>query len=346
MKRTALLSLVILFVLAVTSIYEGCKKSDSGPTEPGQSSIQANGTMTPLSRTQAQGTLFVNDADGNAVVGLTSSNITVRLRWGTALVAVTDSLAGQAVLQTVSSSGRNIAAAMTMDYSGSMYAGPYDSVALKYKRILNMESAVKTFVNAMGTNDKMEIVKFGSYNAINVIQAFTSSKTLLLRAADTLSFDRNNTALYGSIVQSILDAKGQSSTSYARAVVAFTDGGENDSQVTRDSLFRAARRNGIPVYTVGLLDSVYHTTPPGGYSEEKDLVQIADSTGGFYFYAPSGTQLAQIYQRISGQLSNSYQVTIVWPSTGLPLTGTVVTVVITVTYNGVVATFTRQYSIP
>ena len=41
--------------------------------------------------------------------------------------------------------------------------------------------------------------------------------SLLLRAADTLSFDRNNTALYGSIVQSILDAKGQSSTSYARA---------------------------------------------------------------------------------------------------------------------------------
>jgi hypothetical protein len=346
MKRTALLSLVILLVLTGTLIYEGCKKSDSGPTEPGQSSILANGTMAPLSRTQAQGTLFVNDADGNAVIGLTSSNIAVRLRWGTALVAVTDSLAGQAVLQTVSASGRSIAVAMTMDYSGSMYAGAYDSTAKKYVRIVSMESAVKTFVNAMGTTDKMEIIKFGSHDQVNVIQAFTSSKSLLLRAADTLSGSRGNTALYGSIVQSILDGCGQSSTSYARAVVAFTDGGENDSYVTRDSLFRASRRNGIPVYTVGLLDSMYHTTPAGGYSEEKDLVQIADSTGGFYFYAPNGTQLTQIYQRISGQLSNAYQVTIIWPSAGLPATGTAVTVVITVNYGGLVATFTRQYTMP
>jgi hypothetical protein len=54
--------------------------------------------------------------------------------------------------------------------------------------------------------------------------------------------------------------------------------------------------------------------------------------------------LTQIYQRISGQLSNAYQITIVWPSTGLPAAGTVVTVVITVTYQGVTSTFTRQFT--
>ncbi len=233
-----------------------------------------------------------------------------------------------------------------MDYSGSMFVGTYDSTAKRYARIRDMETAVKTFINAMGTSDRAEIIKFGSNTAINVVQTFTSDKALLRKAADTLSFDRNYTALYSSIVRGLIDATSQSSSSYARAVIAFTDGGENDSTVPRDSIFRASRRNAIPVYTVGLLDSVYHSTPPGLYSSENDLVQIADSTGGFYFYAPNAAQLAQVYQRISGQLSNAYAITINWPSTGLPPAGTQITVVITITFEGFTSTFTRTYTMP
>ncbi len=211
-----------------------------------------------------------------------------------------------------------------------------------------MESAVKTFVTAMGTQDRAEIIKFGSLSSINVVQSFTSDKALLTKAADTLSFDRGLTALYSSIVRGVLDASTQSSSSFARAVVAFTDGGENDSNVPRDSIFRASRRNAIPVYTVGLIDSIYHTVPPGQqtYSPERDLVQIADSTGGFYFYAPNAAQLVQIYQRISGQLSNAYTITINWPGTTLPPAGTLVTVTITIQYGGFTSTFTRTYTMP
>ena len=89
--------------------------------------------------------------------------------------------------------------------------------------------------------------------------------------------------------------------------------------MTRGELFKAARDKGIPVFTIGLIDSAYHSTPPGLYSgSEYDLVKIADTTGGFYFYAPSASQLAQIYTQVSGQLSNAMQMTVNWPSTGLP----------------------------
>lgn len=347
MKRTVLLFLLLVLIATVAVFYNGCKKDDSGPTEPGTTAIIANGTLAPLSRTQAQGTLFVNDPDGNPISGLTAANVSARLRWGTGKVNVSDSVLGQVVLQTLTQAGKNIAVALTMDYSGSMFVGVYDSTAKRYRRILDMESAVKAFVTAMGAADKAEIIKFGDLAQVSVVQAFTSDKVLLRRAADTLSINRNLTALYSSIMRGILDATTQSSSSYARAVIAFTDGGENDSNILRDSLFRASRRNAIPVYTVGLIDSIYHTNPPGGYAgAERDLVQIADSTGGFYFYAPNATQLSQIYQRISGQLSNAYQISIVWPSAGLPVAGTLVTVVITVNYNGLISTFTRQYSIP
>jgi VWFA-related protein len=336
-----ILAVVIVGLLATTG---GCKKDDS-PTDSGApSTISANGTLAPTSRTQAQGTLFVSDQDGNPITGLTAANVTASMRWGVAKVSVADSVVGTIILQTLSQSGKNIAAAMTMDYSGSMYSGAIDSVSMRYLRIKNMESAVKTFVSAMGTQDRAEIIKFGSYNAINVVQPFTSDKALLTRAADTLSFDRGNTALYSSIVRGVLDGSALSSSSYARAVIAFTDGGENDSSVPRDSIFRSSRRNAIPVYTVGLLDSAYHSTPPGNYYSERDLVEIADSTGGFYFYAPNAAGLVQIYTRISGQLSNAYTVVVNWPGTGLPPAGTFVTVTITVKYGSLTSTFIRTFT--
>lgn len=342
-----------VFVLAVLAVgllltYTGCSTDDDSTGSGAATTISANGTLAPTSRTQAQGTLFVADQDGNPVTGLTAANVAAKMYWGTPKVAVLDSVTGAIILQTLSQSGKNIAVAMTMDYSGSMYVGPYDSVAKRRERIRDMESAVKTFVTAMGTQDRAEIIKFGSLSAINVVQTFTSDKALLTRAADTLSFDRGLTALYSSIVRGVNDASTQSSSSFARAVVAFTDGGENDSDVPRDSIFRASRRHAIPVYTVGLLDSIYHTVPPGQqtYSPERDLVQIADSTGGFYFYAPNAAQLVQIYQRISGQLSNAYTITINWPGTGLPPAGTLVSVTITVSHSGMTSTFTRTYTMP
>lgn len=348
MKKHWYLVVLAVLVLGLALSTGGCK-SDDGPTDPaGPTQLNANGTLAPTSRTQAQGTLFVSDQDGNAITGLTAANVAASMRWGTAKVSAADSLTGAIILQTLSQSGKNIAAAMTMDYSGSMYVGDRDPATNKYRRILDMEGAVKTFVTAMGTNDRAEIIKFGSLSSINVVQTFTSDKTLLTKAADTLSFDRGSTALYSSIVRGVLDASGQSSSSFARAVVAFTDGGENDSNIGLDSLFRASRRNAIPVYTIGLLDSAYHTNPPGQmlYSPERDLVQIADSTGGFYFYAPNAAQLVQIYQRISGQLSNAYAIVVNWPSTGLPPSGTLVSVTITVRYGTLTSTFVRTYTMP
>lgn len=339
MKNLWSVLLISALIIGLVIFTGGCKKDDSGPSGPSMTAVSANGTLAPTSRTGASGTLFVTDQDGNAITGLAASNVTARIRWGTA-----DSLSGSITIQTMSQSGKNIAAALTMDYSGSMYYGPIDNASGRYVRIKDMETAVKTFVTAMGSQDRAEIIKFGSNTDINVVQAFTSDKTLLARAADTLSFDRGSTALYSSIVRGVLDASTQSSSSYARAVIAFTDGGENDSPMSRDSIFRASRRNAIPVYTVGLLDSSYHSTPPGAYSDERDLVQIADSTGGFYFYAPNASQLLQIYQRISGQLTNAYTITITWPSTGLPVAGTQVTVTIRITYQGFTSTFVRTYT--
>ena len=345
--KKLLTSFSILAIIIGMLMIAGCKK-DENPVAAKPSVITqvvANGSLAPTSRTQAQGTLLVADQSGNPITGLTSQNISARLVWGLAKVSAGDSIVGTIVIQSLSQSGKNIAVSMTMDYSGSMYSGTYNTPLSQYQRILDMETGVKTFVNAIGTNDVCEIIKFDDY--VYVVQPFTSSKQALLHAVDSVLNLGGSTALFQSIYQGIMDVAAKSASSYARAVVAFTDGGENASSIGLDSLLQTARSNAIPVYTIGLLDSMYHSTPPGQNStDEENLVQIADSTGGFYFYAPNATQLQQIYNSISGQLSNAYTVTITWPSASLPPTGTSVTAVITVSYNGLTSVFSRTYTMP
>jgi VWFA-related protein len=345
--KKLLSSFSMLVIIIGILMIAGCDKTSTPcPVCPGSNNtsvtqIVANGSLASTSRTQAQGTMVIADQSGNAITGLTSQNISVQLTWGSTV----NSVVGTVVIQSLAQSGKNIAVATTMDYSGSMYAGTYNSSSSQYQRILDMESGVKTFVNALKTNDVCEIVKFDDY--VYVVQPFTSSKQTLLHAVDSVLSLGGNTALYQSIYTGIQDVAGKSASSYARAVVAFTDGGENSSSIDMATLLQTARSNAIPVYTIGLLDSTLHSTPPGQKStQERTLVQIADSTGGFYFYAPNATQLTQIYNSISGQLSNAYTVTITWPSTSLPSTGTLVTAVITVNYNGLTSVYRQTYSMP
>ncbi|MGA9120515.1 MAG: VWA domain-containing protein [Bacteroidota bacterium] len=343
-------STVVLLVPLLTFAFllQSCKKSDSSPTGPSTtvSQLKANGTMTPLSRTTVQGTVFVTDQDGAPVTGLTSSNFTAKLLYGPGVPKLTaDSIVGTILVQNTTQSGKKVAVAMTMDYSGTMFAGPYDNTAQQYNRILDMESGVKSFVNSLAVGDIAEIIKFGS--DVDFVFPFTSSKPALLLAVDSSSFDRGSTALYSSIYTGLQDAGAQSASTYARAVVAFTDGGENNSSVTRSDVFAEAQLVGVPVYTVGLIDSADHSDPPGRNSlAELDLVEIADTTGGLYYFSPNATELAQIYQQISGAISNSVQVTVTWPSTNLPESGTTVQVVMTVTYNGISTQFIRTYTMP
>lgn len=333
----ALIRAALLSALLLTLLLPACKKDDSSPVGPGTSvtELKANATLMAISRTQVQGTVFVTDQRGEPITGLSTSNFSAKLFYGAGIGKINaDSLNGTVSVQTVSQAGKKIAVALTMDYSGSMFMGTYDTATQKYSRILDMENGVKAFVNQMTTGDILELIKFGS--TVDFVFPFSSSRSLLTAAVDSASFDRGLTALYSSIYKGLQDASVQSSTTYARAVIAFTDGGENASTETEADVFGLAASSQIPVYTIGLIDSIAHSDPPGLNSyQEEDLVRIADTTGGLYYYAPSAAQLAQVYQQISGTLSNATQVTITWPTSGLPAAGTTVQVVITVTYNGV-----------
>jgi hypothetical protein len=318
------LILVVMFVY----LY-GCNKDSSPVSSTGQTvtKINSNGSIVPTSHSSANGSMFVTDQDGNPINGLTASNVTAQLRWGTD--SPNDSgVSGIITLTSNNTTGSNVAGAITMDYSGSMYQNQLDC----------MENGVMAYINAMKSADLTEIVKFASIT--NVVQGFTSDKNLL-RNADTSYWNGTggSTQLYQSIYQGTNDVKLQPST-LVRTVVAFTDGGENYSTVTKAQMISNALSSGIPIYTVFL----YSDTSNSYYI---DMKNIADTTGGFNFWVKpdSCSNLSQIYSKISGQLVGSYNLSINWQGT-LPATGTVVRATITTTYSGFSSSFTRSYIIP
>lgn len=320
--------LKLCFILLVTSlVFYSCKDDSVSTLEEQVTGLHTNGTIVPTSHSQVQGTMFITDQDGNTINGITNSNVSATLTWGTLNPLDSNSNGNVTIVQ--GSSSKNVAAGVTMDYSGSMGSD----------QITCMENACTTYVNNMGSSDITEIIKFST--DVEVVQAFTSNKTDLNNAIlASWSGAGNSTALYQSIYKATEDVVPQPGNQFIKAVIAFTDGMENASSVTRDQMISQALTNGIPVYTVGLLYFPSST-------EAADLQNIADTTGAFYFYShpDSCTNLNNIYTTISGQLAGAYSITIDWQGT-LPNAGTVVTATITTTYNSLTSSFSRSYLIP
>ena len=175
--------------------------------------------------------------------------------------------------------------AFAMDYSGSMSG----------QAIYDMEAAVRSFVDLMNADDEGAIFKFAK--DVLKYQGFTSEKSLLYAAINAgFSGNTGSTKLYDAIIMCVSEAIAQQGR---KAVIALTDGEDNDSNHSLNDAIIHAQNYNIPIFTIGLGGSVNSTV----------LNQIASSTGGQYYYAPSSSDLQAIYAQIANILANQYRVT-------------------------------------
>ena len=316
--------LILISITTVVICLSKCSTNDDA-VNPDNNEITANGTITPVNRTQVQGNMFVTDRNGNPIQGLDASNIVARLRWNTADNGM-DSVDG--IVALTPTTNKHLAAALTMDYSPSMQPP-----------LINcMQNGVKVFINRMDTFDLGEIIKFS--DEVVVMQPLTNNKALLLQAVDTNIDLGQGSSLYQSMYQGIIDVKYESFEEYVRTVITFTDGGDSTSYISREDMIDEALAYGVPIFNVGLLSD------PNS-QESLDLKQIADTTGGFYYRVSPDTCIALItlYHRINAQLNNSYNLSITWPEP-LPTQGTIVRAIIIINYNNFIFRFTKAYILP
>lgn len=290
----------------VSAVLSGC--AFKSPMDPnigvGSGDLAVNTgdrTTTAIEATHSQVStqgvfLSVRDQEGNAL----GSN------WfnsGNLQVAYNDTVipAGSITVTTASGSGQSISSSLVLDYSGSMSS----------QNVMDMETGATSFVNNMQSADRGEVIKFAS--DVHVVQGYTSDKSALRSAITATTTDRGSTSLYDGIEQGLQDTRNESGQ---LAIVAFTDGGDNDSVATQTSIIANARSFGIPIFTVGL-----------GSASTSSLQSIATQTNGQYYYAPDSAQLAAIYQQIANIFNNTLIIS--WPSFS-PVSGD--RIVVTVTY--------------
>lgn len=161
----------------------------------------------------------------------------------------------------------SLSVAMAMDYSRSME--PQD--------ISNMEEAAHTLVDHMKKNDQGAILKFDQN--VNVVQDFTSNKTLLREAVNS-THNNWGTSLYDAIYLSVDVTKERLGR---KIIIVFTDGDDFSSSHSLNETIEHAVNNGIPIYTIGL-----------GNANESILNWIANETGGEYHYTPTSSELRNL----------------------------------------------------
>jgi Ca-activated chloride channel homolog len=289
--RKALKLFLIVTLLTVVFI-TACNKDDDQPK------VKVDGIDVTIPRILLKDgkiTMFISvtDLKGNPIPDLSKANIMIEsIKDGqTTLISGYN-------LYSSTSTPTPIAAAVTMDYSGSMY---WDTLSIPA-----MEDAVKTFIALKGLTDKLEIIKFS--NNVHVVQTFTADTILLYAAVDSVLYLGGSTAFYASCLTGLVDADNEvaNTTGVLPAVVGFTDGVNNEAPMLPDTVISLALQLQIPIYTVGY--------GAFNYIDSTTLQLMADTTGGRYYYAPDPTDLQQLYQYINGQLTGAMVVGFPWGS--------------------------------
>ncbi len=222
----------------------------------------------------------VEDAEtGESIDGLTAEDFTIEEKVEGGKYVAREV---KKVEQLNGNQGLNIA--LVADKSDSIY----DEDMAKIKKV--MIEFVQSLNYSAG--DKAEVLAFDSI--VQQMAYFTNDSALLENGINNMSTD-GRTALYNAIHDGINHATLQGG---ARCVIAFTDGIDNESTYTPEEIVNYSLKNQVPVYIIGV----------GPEVDEYVLRDIAERTGGRYWFIDDLYDLSEIFNEIYAQQMEVYVV--------------------------------------
>lgn len=198
---------------------------------------------------------------------------------------------------------------LVIDHSGSMemdnallydknfkakYTGPDGSIYPPgYQTPLAVaKKAVFKLIDEMDlTKDSIGFIGFSSSS--DFIQSPTNDVALLKRKINAMN-EEGGTAFYDAVSLALDKIK---NTNSIKAIIALTDGQDNESKISRKALIQKAKKLKIPVYIIGL-----------GDVEKNDLASLTKQMGGEFFYTRSSGALSSIYKKITQKIMAVYEV--------------------------------------
>jgi Ca-activated chloride channel family protein len=199
---------------------------------------------------------------------------------------------------------RGIDMMIVLDESPSMAAQDFAPV----NRFETARETIRGFVERR-ENDPIGLVSFGREAALRVPP--TTDYDKLVAVLDELHIMElgDGTAIGMGIALGALHLR--SSDAPEKVMILLTDGKNNAGEVLAETAARVATELGIRIYTIGIgseaqaeieftnpeTGQVYRGTFEGGFDEEL-LREIADLSGGAYFYAGTSGTLESVFEAI------------------------------------------------
>ena len=218
----------------------------------------------------------VVDQNGRPIPNLTPENFSLKV--GGQAIPVT-------AVQTVTDAQVGISSLLVIDTSGSMVGAPLAAA----------RAAAAQYVSSLQPVDEVGVIAFA--NGVSVISEFTNDFAGVQGSLQNLRAI-GNTALYDAVVEATTRMAAREN---ARKVVILLSDGEHFGPVatSREQALAAAANTHVPFYVIGLGPSL----------DLPFLQQLAGSTDGVFFAAPSSAQLAGLFEETASLLRSEYIIT-------------------------------------
>lgn len=174
-----------------------------------------------------------------------------------------------------------LAVALVVDRSGSMEG----------RALRESKAAAISFIEGLGRRDRVAAITFG--DDADITADFGAERSQVRRQIQRLSAS-GETALIDAVLLAAeaLDAVGAT----RRALVVLTDGRDTASEVDWTEAIRQIQETRWPCFVIGL----------GSEVDEQPLQQLAVTSGGRYFRAPTPRDIGAIYRTLARDLSRRY----------------------------------------
>lgn len=186
-------------------------------------------------------------------------------------------------LAAFESNSASLSCAILLDTTGSMAAA-----------LPIVKNSVVKLIEELRENDSVAIYSFST--GLNQLQDFTSDKStakqavLRIRAAGA-------TALFDAISELALEVTARSGK---KAIVVFTDGEDNASLLNARSAIQRAKKAGVPVYAIAEGEALKSKMLL------EELKDVAEMTGAQSYRARKTSDIAALFQQITGDLQHTY----------------------------------------
>ncbi len=200
----------------------------------------------------------------------------------------------------------SVTTVLVIDRSGSME---------EEDKIEGARDAAAAFVDMMRPGDRAALIAFN--DKVRLVQEFTADEDELEEAIERLRPD-NGTALYDAVVEGVELLRNEPGR---RLLLVLSDGqdcsvpfdscpDDAGSRHTLEEAIAYAQEAGQPVAVVGLGER--GSSGDDGI-DETVLKQIAEATGGRYFYAPRADELSVLYAGLAADVQREYRLTYISP---------------------------------